>query len=59
MSDHLDLAPEFGRRMREWVAEGSLVQEETVVDGLENAPLALLDLVRGAYTGKVVVRLGR
>ncbi|SDI13181.1 NADP-dependent oxidoreductase [Nonomuraea jiangxiensis] len=59
MSDHLDLAPEFGRRLRQWLADGSLVREETVIDGLENAPQALLDLVRGAYTGKVVVRLTR
>ncbi|MGO4649548.1 NADP-dependent oxidoreductase [Nocardia sp. 2YAB30] len=57
--DHLHLAPEFGRRLRNWVAEGSIVHTETIVDGLENAPRALLDLVRGAYTGKVVVRLAR
>ncbi|GAA0366521.1 NADP-dependent oxidoreductase [Microbispora corallina] len=59
MNDHLDLASEFGRRLRQWLADGSLVYEETVVDGLENAPQALLDLVRGTYTGKVVVRLTR
>ncbi|GGT12483.1 NADP-dependent oxidoreductase [Nonomuraea spiralis] len=59
VGDHLDLAPEFGRRLRQWLADGSLVYEETVIDGLENAPQALLDLVRGAYTGKVVVRLTR
>ncbi|MEV6252214.1 NADP-dependent oxidoreductase [Nocardia sp. NPDC051911] len=57
--DHLDLAPEFGRRLRQWLAEGSLRHAENVVDGLENAPQALLDLVRGRYTGKVVVRLTR
>ncbi|MEV6335804.1 NADP-dependent oxidoreductase [Nocardia vinacea] len=59
MLDHLDLAAEFGPRLRRWVADGQLVQTETVVDGLENAPRALLDLVRGHYTGKVVVRLVR
>ncbi|WP_433683565.1 NADP-dependent oxidoreductase [Nocardia sp. CA-119907] len=59
MLDHLNLAPEFGRRLRQWLADGSLVHTETVVDGLENAPQALLDLVRGRYTGKVVVQLTR
>lgn len=57
--DHLDLAPEFGRKLREWTAAGDIVRTETVVEGLENAPRALLDAVRGRYTGKVVVRLAR
>lgn len=57
--DHLDLAPEFGRRLREWTTAGRIVHAETVVDGLDQAPRALLDTVRGRYTGKVVVRLAR
>lgn len=57
--DHLHLAPEYGRLLRGWLAEGSIRHTETIVDGLENAPRTLLDLVRGAYTGKVVVRLAR
>ncbi|MEU1405400.1 NADP-dependent oxidoreductase [Streptomyces sp. NPDC005728] len=55
--DHLDLAPEFGAQFRGWLREGSLVYDETVVDGLPSAPRALLDLVGGRYTGKTVVRL--
>ncbi|NJP97422.1 NADP-dependent oxidoreductase [Nonomuraea sp. FMUSA5-5] len=59
VSDHFDLAPEFGRRLRAWLADGSIVYDETVLDGLDSAPAALLGLIRGAYTGKVVVRLAR
>jgi hypothetical protein len=40
-----------------WLAEGKLCHTETVVDGLENAPAAFIDLLRGANTGKMVVRL--
>ncbi|MGW4633784.1 NADP-dependent oxidoreductase [Nocardia sp. NPDC004415] len=54
--DHLHLAPEYGRRLREWLADDAIVRTETIVDGLANAPRALLDLVRGEYRGKVVVR---
>jgi NADPH-dependent curcumin reductase CurA len=31
--------------------------KETVVDGLDNAPQAFIDLLRGANTGKMIVRL--
>ncbi|XIE78835.1 zinc-binding dehydrogenase [Streptomyces sp. SBR177] len=56
--DHLDRAPEFGARFRTWLRDGAIVYDETVIEGLANAPRALFDLVRGAYTGKTVVRLG-
>ncbi|MET9381144.1 NADP-dependent oxidoreductase [Streptomyces sp. NPDC002928] len=55
--DHLDRAAEFGEQFRGWLRDGSIVHDETVVDGLANAPRALLDLVGGTYTGKTVVRL--
>ncbi len=58
MGDHLERAPEFGAQFRTWLREGAIVYDETVIDGLANAPQALLDLVNGAYTGKTVVRLG-
>lgn len=58
VGDHLKRAPEFGAQFRTWLREGAIVHDETVIDGLANAPQALLDLVNGAYTGKTVVRLG-
>ncbi|MFI6791644.1 NADP-dependent oxidoreductase [Nonomuraea sp. NPDC050383] len=58
MSDHPDRAPEFDTQFRTWLSEGAIVYDETVIDGLANAPQALLGLVEGAYTGKTVVRLG-
>ncbi|WP_222720940.1 hypothetical protein [Actinomadura sp. HBU206391] len=58
MHDHPDRVPEFGERLRTWLRDGALVYEETVIDGLADAPQALLDLVNGKYIGKTVVRLG-
>jgi NADPH-dependent curcumin reductase CurA len=40
-----------------WVAEGSLRYLEHVVVGMENAPAAFIDLLRGTHLGKVVVRV--
>ncbi len=39
------------------IASGSIVVRETIVDGLEHAPQAFIDLLRGANTGKMLVRL--
>ncbi len=41
-----------------WVADGSLHYREHVVDGLENAPAAFIDLLRGHNFGKLVIRVG-
>lgn len=42
----------------EWLADGSLRTRETVVDGIERAPEAFLGMMRGANTGKMLVRIG-
>ncbi|MCX4096416.1 NADP-dependent oxidoreductase [Nocardia sp. alder85J] len=59
VGDHLDRAAEYGALLRTWLAEGAIVQHETVIDGLANAPAALLDLIHGRHLGKTVVRLTR
>jgi NADPH-dependent curcumin reductase CurA len=48
---------EFAERMAAWLADGSVRYDETVVDGLENAPRAFMDLLDGANTGKMLVRI--
>ncbi len=40
-----------------WLAEGKLHYREDVVEGLENAPRALLRLFDGSNTGKLMVRI--
>jgi NADPH-dependent curcumin reductase CurA len=48
---------EFAGRMAGWLADGTVTYDETIVDGLENAPQAFMDLLDGANTGKMLVRL--
>ncbi|MEU4836418.1 NADP-dependent oxidoreductase [Streptosporangium sp. NPDC023615] len=58
VSDHLDRMPDMIAEVGAWIREGKVVFAETVVDGLENAPQAFIDMLGGANTGKMVVRLG-
>jgi NADPH-dependent curcumin reductase CurA len=57
VSDHYSLQHEFRAEVAPLVAAGKLRYEETVVEGLTNAPQAFLDLLAGANTGKMIVRL--
>jgi NADPH-dependent curcumin reductase CurA len=56
--DHEDLREEFVREVGPAVADGRLVVHQTVREGLEQAPQALIDLLRGEKVGKMLVRLG-
>ena len=55
--DHQYRLPDMIADVSRWLADGKLAHAETVVDGLENAPAAFIDLLRGANTGKMIVRL--
>ncbi len=55
VGDRLDRWPEALGRLERWAAEGALRHEETIVEGLENAPGALQDLFLGRSFGKLVV----
>ncbi|MFE9748007.1 NADP-dependent oxidoreductase [Saccharothrix saharensis] len=57
VTSHLHRFPEYVGRAAGWLADGNLRTEETVSDGLESAPEAFLGVLRGANTGKMLVRL--
>lgn len=57
-SVHIDLLDEMQQRVRGWIQDGSVTVEETVYDGLAQAPQALADLMAGRTTGKTLVRVG-
>lgn len=49
---------EFAGEMVSWLKDGKVSYTEQVVDGLENAPTALNDVLLGNSFGKVVVKVG-
>jgi NADPH-dependent curcumin reductase CurA len=49
--------PAFLNEVGALVAEGKLRAKETIVEGLEHAPQAFLDLMRGENVGKMIVRI--
>ncbi|GAB2758227.1 NADP-dependent oxidoreductase [Sinomonas soli] len=57
LGHYLHLAPEFTERMTAWFAAGSIAYDETIVDGIEHTVDAFLDMMRGANTGKMLVRI--
>lgn len=57
LAAYLHLSPEFSEKMTRWFAEGRIAYDETVVDGIENTVDAFLDMMRGANTGKMLVRV--
>jgi NADPH-dependent curcumin reductase CurA len=55
-----DYAPRFDEAYAElqgWLAEGKIRQRETVIEGFENLPKALVLLFEGANTGKMMVKV--
>jgi hypothetical protein len=57
VTDHYSRMPAFVDEASTWLREGRLVCDETIVDGLENAPVAFIGMLRGQNIGKMVVRL--
>jgi NADPH-dependent curcumin reductase CurA len=56
--NHLDMMERFTDDMRGWIADGKVTWRETVYDGIEHAPDALIALFHGMNFGKMLVKLG-
>ena len=55
-----DYAPRFGEGLRQltaWFNEGKLKYEETIEEGLENAPRAFIGMLQGRNLGKQLVKV--
>ncbi len=57
VSDHLPLRPRALGELARHVAAGRLRWRETIREGLESAPQALVDLLHGGNFGKMLVKL--
>jgi hypothetical protein len=56
-ADFMHLQDQFRADMTGWLKDGRIKTQETVYDGIENAAAALVGLMQGANTGKMLVKL--
>ncbi len=52
-----DIREQFVADMREWISDGRMKYQETFMEGIDSAPEALIGLLHGSNTGKMMVRL--
>jgi NADPH-dependent curcumin reductase CurA len=57
VTDHADRQAAFREAVGGYLQAGRLIVRETIVDGIEHAPEAILSMMRGDHIGKVCVRL--
>jgi hypothetical protein len=57
VSDFSGRYGDFMHDVSAWVGEGRIKYREDVVEGLKNAPQALIGLLRGENFGKLLVRV--
>lgn len=55
--DHFDLYDRFLEHMAKWIGQGKIQWRETIADGIESAPSALIGLFHGDNIGKMLVKL--
>ena len=56
-TDFLHLHGQFLSDMSGWLKEGKVKYQETILDGIANAPSALIGLMEGKNSGKMLVKL--
>jgi len=57
VSDHPKACQEYVTKASAWLVEGKMTYHETIVEGVENAPRAFIDLLDGRNMGKQIVQL--
>lgn len=57
VTDWFNQIPQFQKEVGAYWSQGKLKLKETVVEGIENAPQAFLDMLRGGNVGKMIVKL--
>ena len=56
--EFFDMREQFLADMRQWIAEGKMKYQETIMQGVENAPNAMIGLLQGENSGKMLVQIG-
>ncbi|SDW03160.1 NADP-dependent oxidoreductase [Paenibacillus sp. PDC88] len=57
LGDYADRLPEGAKMLGQWLAEGKLRYEETILEGFDRVPEAFLQLFQGTNIGKMLVKV--
>lgn len=57
VSNYADKFPQAIGQLAQWLQEGKLTYQETIVEGFENTPQAFMDLFKGKNKGKMIVKI--
>ncbi|MFI4936618.1 MAG: NADP-dependent oxidoreductase [Caulobacterales bacterium] len=55
--DFMHLYDQFRAEMAGWLKDGRIKYQETILQGIQNAPAAMIGLMQGANSGKMLVKL--
>lgn len=55
--DHFEDYCDFENDMKNWILNKKIKWKETIVEGIENAPSAFIDLLNGKNIGKMLVKI--
>jgi hypothetical protein len=56
-TDFMHLYDQFKAEMAGWLKDGRIRYQETIYEGIANAPAAMVGLMQGANSGKMLVKL--
>lgn len=57
VTDHPEACREYVAKAAVWLKKGELTYRETIAEGIENAPGAFINMLKGGNTGKQIVQL--
>ena len=57
VGDYAHLFPQVRSQLSKWLNEGKIIQYETIMEGLEQAPTAFIGLFKGQNLGKMIVKI--
>src|SRR5262249_14312574 len=56
-TDFMHLQDQFRSDMAGWLKDGAIKYQETILEGVDNAPAAMIGLMQGLNAGKMLVKL--